>query len=115
MNEETEVFMGSGNVFADMGLPNPEERQLKAHLSIKLEEAIKSKRLTRKRVAQKIGLNLDELKKVMEGDLSGFSVGQLVSYLNCLDRDVTLTAVVQERSATAEKQTRKTAREVVTA
>ncbi len=33
--EETEVFVGSGNVFADLGLPNPEERQLKAYLIIR--------------------------------------------------------------------------------
>ena len=46
--EESEVFIGSGNVFADLGLPNPEELQLKATLSIEIEQAIKKKHLTKK-------------------------------------------------------------------
>ena len=105
--KDAEVFIGSGNVFADLGSPNPEERQLKAHLSIKLEEAIASKNLTRKQASQKIGLVQEELEKVIEGELSGFSVGQLIEYLNCLDREVTLSAVVQEQKPTITGRTRK--------
>ena len=94
--EETQVFVGSGNVFADMGLPNPEERQLKAHLSIEIEQAIRAKRLSKKRAAQKLGLSASGLAKVIEGDLSDFSIKQLVDYLGCLGREVELSASVRE-------------------
>ena len=94
--EETEVFVGSGNVFADLGLPNPEERHLKAHLSIKIEEAIKDRRLSKKQAALKLGLSPHDLVELLEGALSQYSIDQLIGYLNCLGRDVTLSASVRE-------------------
>ena len=95
--EEIEVFVGSGNVFADLELSNPEERQLKAHLSIEIEEAIKSQRLSRPQAALKIGVSQEELEKIIQGQLAGFSVGQLINCLNDLDRDVELSVSVRKR------------------
>ena len=46
MTEKIEFEMGSGNVFADLGLPNPEERQMKSLLAIQIRELIEEKRLT---------------------------------------------------------------------
>ena len=51
----TEYYVSCGNVFADLGLSNPEERQLKAQLSIAIENAIKNKRLTKKQAGEKLG------------------------------------------------------------
>ena len=113
MGEEIEVFVGSGNVFADLGLSNPEERQLKAHLSIAIEDAIKRERLTRKQAAQKMGLTPDDLAKVIEGQLSEFSVGQLITILNCLGREVELSATVRERVPETKKRKQKEEREAV--
>ncbi len=90
-----EVFIGSGNVFADLGLPNPEERQLKAYLSMEIEEAIKSKRLSKKKAALKLGVTQECLAELLEGALSQFSINQLIGYLHCLGRDVTLSASVR--------------------
>lgn len=98
MEEETEVFVGSGNVFADLGLPNPEERQLKAHLIMKIEQAIHSERLTEKQAAQKLGLSQYGLTELLEGALSEHSVNQLIQYLNSLGREVELSATVRERA-----------------
>ena len=39
MSKRIEVEEGSGNVFADIGLPNPEERLAKADLAIRISEA----------------------------------------------------------------------------
>lgn len=108
---ETDVFVGSGNVFADLGLPNPEERQLKAYLIMEIEHAINSDGLTKKQAAQKIGVSPPDLSELLEGALSDFSISQLVSYLNCLGRDVTLSASVRERVPEAE-QTQKAEQEV---
>lgn len=102
-SEETEVFVGSGNVFADIGLSNPEERQPKAQLSIEIEEAIQRKRLSKKQAAQKLGLSLHDLAELLEGALPQFSINQLVGYLHCLGRDVTLSAFVREAVPKAKK------------
>ena len=93
---EMDVFVGSGNVFADLGLPNPEECQLKAYLIMEIDHAIQGDGLTKKQAAQKLALSQHDLSELLEGALSDFSINQLVSYLNCLGRDVTLSASVHE-------------------
>lgn len=115
MSEKIEVFVGSGNVFADLVLSNPEERQLKAQLSIAIENAIKDKRLTKKQAAEKLGLEQHSLSELLEGGLSEFSVSQLTNYLHCLGYDVQLSATVRERAPKAEKPRPQEAREAVTA
>jgi hypothetical protein len=46
MSSPIEVEEGSGNVFADIGLLNPEERLAKADLAIRIDEAIRARRPT---------------------------------------------------------------------
>lgn len=113
--EETEVFVGSGNVFADLGLPNPEVRQLKAQLIMEIEQAIHSKRLTKKQAAQKLGLDQPSLSELLEGALARYSVDQLIQYLHCLGCDVELSAFVSPRATEAKKHTSMKERDVVTA
>ena len=42
MSKKIEVEEGSGNVFADIGLPNPEDRLAKADLAIRITEAVRA-------------------------------------------------------------------------
>ena len=100
---EADMFVGSGNVFADLGLPNPEECQLKAYLIMEIGDAISGDGLTKKQAAQKLGLSQHDFSELLEGALADFSVNQLVSYLNCLGRDVTLSASVWKRAPKAEQ------------
>jgi predicted XRE-type DNA-binding protein len=100
---EMDMFVGSGNVFADLGLPNPEERQLKAYLIMEIAHAIQGDGLTKKQAAQKLALSQHDLSELLDGALSDFSVNQLVSYLNCLGRDVTLSASVRKRVPETQK------------
>ncbi len=112
--EGTECFVGSGNVFADLGLPDPEELQLKSALSIEIEAAIKRKRLTKRQAALRLGLSQEEFAGLIDHAFSEFSLSQLLQYLHCLGRDVTLSATVRERVPTAE-QTQKAEQEAVLA
>ena len=113
MEEESGVFVGCGNVFADLGRPNPEERQLKAHLIMETEQAISSERLTEKQACQKLGLSQHDLAELLEGALSECSVNQLIQYLSCLGRDVELSATVRERVPKAGKVAQEKAQVVV--
>lgn len=101
--EEIECYMGSGNVFADLGLPDAEELQLKSYLGMELRIAVKAKRLSRQRATQKVGMSEDEIAKFYKGAPFDYSVGQLVRFLKCLDLDVKLSATVAERKKVAEK------------
>ena len=113
MEEESEIFIGCGNVFADMGLPNPEERQLKAYLIMEIEQAISSERLTKKQAGQKLGLSQPDLAELLEGALAEYSINQLIQYLNCLGRDVELSATVRQRVPKVAGQVQGKARESV--
>jgi predicted XRE-type DNA-binding protein len=99
-----EFYIGSGNVFADLGLPNPEELQLKATLSIEIEQAIKKKRLTKKQAALLLGLSKEELAHMLGHGLSDLSISQLIGYLRCLGLEVELSVCVREREPQAEER-----------
>ncbi len=98
MKEEIEFYVGCGNVFADMGLPNAEELSLKSTLAIEIRLAIRAKRLTRSQAASKLGISKEQLVALLDEASSGYSIDQLIGYLNCLGRDVTLSASVRERA-----------------
>lgn len=78
----------SGNVFADMGLPDAEELLLKSDLSIRLQTILEERGLTDAQAATALGLTPAQLSVLRRGRASDFSVGQLVKFLNCLGSDV---------------------------
>ena len=63
-----EVYEGSGNVFADLGLPNPEERLLKAKIVSELHRLIKQRGLTQ--AAKLVGIHQPDLSLLLRGDLT---------------------------------------------
>lgn len=79
MARTIEVEEGSGNVFADVGLPNPEERLGKAHLAIRVA-AIRGRRLTQARAAR-IEIDQPKISRLLRGQLSGLSTERLMHFL----------------------------------
>jgi predicted XRE-type DNA-binding protein len=86
-----EVEASSGNVFADLGLPNPEERLLKARLSILINRVIASRGLTQSQAAALLGTDQAKVSLISNGRLAGFSVERLLRFLMALDQDVTIS------------------------
>ncbi len=93
MEESTELIVerGSGNVFADLGLPNPEERLLKANLVIAISQAMKAKRVSQKKLATMVGLDQPKVSALLRGQTRGYSADRLISILNALGQDVKIT------------------------
>ncbi len=85
---EIEYEVGSGNVFADLGLPNPEERLAKALLSIAIERAMEERDLTVSAAAKLMQCTKADLSRVIRGDLDEFSMDRLFRFLNALGMDV---------------------------
>ena len=83
-----EYEVGSGNVFADLGLPHPEERMAKALLSIAIERAMEERDLTVSAAAKLTQCAKAELSRVIRGDLDDFSMDRLFRFLNALGIDV---------------------------
>ncbi|ALB43341.1 MAG: helix-turn-helix domain-containing protein [Dolichospermum sp.] len=91
MPEENQVEVSSGNVFADLGLSNPEERLLKAELVRKISEIITNLNLTQVQAAEILGIDQPKVSLLIRGRLSGFSTDRLMNYLNKLGSDVEIT------------------------
>jgi predicted XRE-type DNA-binding protein len=81
--EKTEV--GSGNVFADLGLPNAEARLAKAMLATRIAQSIERNSGAKHQITERTGLEPAELSRLLRGQLSGFSTLQLFAMLSRLE------------------------------
>lgn len=84
------VTKSSGNVYADIGIPNATEHAVKAGLVIRLSQIIKAQGLTQTAAAEKIGISQGDLSKVLRGHFRGYSVEKLMTALTKLGQDVTI-------------------------
>lgn len=111
--QEIEHYVSCGNVFADLGLPNAEELELKSQMSIEIEHAIKAKRLTKNHAATLLGISKEQLGNLLGRSFSDFTLSQLTGYLHCLGYDVQLSATVREHAPEAEKPRQQEARKAI--
>jgi predicted XRE-type DNA-binding protein len=88
----------SGNVFADLGFEDSEERLLKARLATKIAQLVEKKGWTQAQIAQRIALDQPKVSRLMRGQLSGFSADRLFAVLNRLGHSVEVRISAKERS-----------------
>ncbi len=98
MARAIEVEEGSGNVFADLGLPNPEERLAKAGLATRIAGVIRARRLTQASAARILKIDQPKISRLLRGQLSGFSTERLMQFLTLLGRDVEIVIKRAPRS-----------------
>ena len=72
--DESVITPGSGNVFADLGLPDPEERLAKARLASRILDAVEVHGWGLEQVAEGLSLSEAEVSRLLVGRLKGFSV-----------------------------------------
>ena len=94
--EKIEYEKGSGNIFKDLGFPNPEEKLAKARLASMIYDIIEERHLTQARAGKILGINQPKVSALRNGRLSGFSIERLFSFLGKLDRDIEI--VIRKRS-----------------
>jgi predicted XRE-type DNA-binding protein len=102
MNEPDEtITRGTGNVFADLGYADAEERQTKLRLAHAINEVIGRGRLTQAAAAEKLGVNQPKVSALARYKLDGFSVERLMTFLTALDRDVDIVIKKKQHSRAA--------------
>lgn len=99
--EATRFESGSGNVFADLGLPNPEEALAKAGLAQAIAETIERRGLTQDEAARIMGLDQPKVSAIVRGRLSGFTQDRLTRCVLALGNDVEITIRSRAPSAAA--------------
>ncbi len=85
------VIEGSGNVFADMGLPEAEEELTKAQLASHIRLVIKRQHLTQLAAASLMGIDQPKVSALLNGRLANFSSERLMRLLTALGQDVEIT------------------------
>jgi predicted XRE-type DNA-binding protein len=85
------VIQGSGNVFADLGLPNPGQELIKARLTLQIARIIKDRGLTQAAAARILGIQQPLVSALMRNRAGTFSVGRLIDFLTVLGHDVEIT------------------------
>ena len=88
IDSETTVIPGSGNVFADLGLPDAATELVKAQLTRQLAKHIKLLGLTQTVAAQRLGVSQPDVSRLMKNRPNGFSTDRLLGMLNALDLDI---------------------------
>jgi len=88
---EPRVTEGSGNVFADLGLPNPEQELLKAQLTLQIYTILKNSGMTQVEIAKILAVQQPQVSLLMRNRAGNFSVGRLMEFLVALRQDVEIT------------------------
>jgi predicted XRE-type DNA-binding protein len=93
-----QVVQSSGNVFADLGLPNPDEELTKAQLAAEIRQVIKRRRLTQVAAASLMGIDQPKVSALLNGRLGNFSSERLMRLLTALGQDVEITVKAKPRN-----------------
>ena len=94
---KAEVTAGSGNVFADLGLAEPEEELTKAQLASVIRQVIKRRRLTQITAAALMGVDQPKVSALLNGRLANFSSERLMRLLTTLGQDVEIMVRTKPR------------------
>ena len=90
---ENSVEYGSGNIFLDMGRPDPEERLVKTRLTMQINDLIDQRKLTKKKVAELFELDKEKVAFLLDEKFYKFTISKLLKFLNLLGQTIDLTFI----------------------
>lgn len=94
----TQATKSSDNVFADLGLDNPEELLAKAKLALEISRILESRKLTQAKAAEILGVDPAKVSALVRGRLTGFSTDRLLRFLVALGHDVEIKVKLKRPS-----------------
>ena len=89
--EGVEVTRSSGNVYADLGLPDADKLKIKTGLVIEIRKAMRSLGLTQQEAAKRMGITQPKVSDMMRGDFSNLSERKLMDCLTRLGYDIEIS------------------------
>lgn len=98
MAKKRDYVRSSGNLFADLGLPDSEETLAKAELAHRISAIIEQRGLTQAQAARVLGADQPKVSALVRGRLSGFSLARMVRFLTLLGRDVEIVVKPRPRN-----------------
>jgi predicted XRE-type DNA-binding protein len=83
--------ISSGNIFKDLGFPNPDEELAKVKLASKINHLIADQKMTQKEASEFLGISRSKMTSLRNGRLGQFSIDLLFYLLGKLDYDEVIT------------------------
>ena len=93
------IERSSGNVFADLGLPDAAALLAKSELVSRICDIIAKRGLTQAQAAKILRINQPKVSALMRGHLDGFSSDRLFRFLNALGNDIEIAVKPRIRSS----------------
>src|SRR5580700_81424 len=87
----------TGNVFADLGLPDADEHLVKAGLVVRIGRIIRQRGLTQTAAAKLMGIDQPKVSAMLAGQFRGYSVERLMRFLVALGHDVDIVVRPRKR------------------
>lgn len=97
-DKDFELIQGSGNVFADLRLPNPEIEQFRAVLAAKIIGVLDDRSLSVRQAEDLTGVAASEFSRIRRVKLDRFTIDRLLSILDKLGQDIDLDVRVRPRA-----------------
>ena len=91
MSRKRKINESPSNIFADLGIANPEQELVKAHLTLQIYRIIKKRALTQTQAAAILGVKQPHVSLLMNNRSGNFSIGKLMDFLTALGHDVRIT------------------------
>jgi predicted XRE-type DNA-binding protein len=95
------IEASSGNVFADLGIANPDLALAKAELVQRIRAIIAERKLTQARAAAILGLDQPKVSALVRGRVEGYSLDRLFRFLNALGQRIEINVTSSRRSKSA--------------
>jgi predicted XRE-type DNA-binding protein len=95
------IEASSGNVFADLGIPNPDLALAKAELVQRIRTIIADRKLTQSGAAAILGLDQPKVSSLVRGRVEGYSLDRLFRFLNALGQRIEINVTSSRRSKSA--------------
>ncbi len=96
-DDDMELVHGSGNLFRDLGRPDPETKQLKAVLAAAISKVLKEDNISTRRAQEKTGINHSDFARVRGYRLDRFTVDRLIAMLEGLGQEVEVSVKIHPR------------------
>jgi predicted XRE-type DNA-binding protein len=81
----------SGNVFADLAIPNPGIALAKAELVQHIRKLLAERNLSQTQAARLLGLDQPKVSLLVRGQVQGYSIDRLFRFLNALGQQVAIS------------------------
>jgi predicted XRE-type DNA-binding protein len=99
MKRRTNITAGSGNIFADLNLPDAETHFLKAQIVSEIYRLINERRLTQVQAGRRMGISQPEASRMLKGNFREYSIDRLMEFLTTFDRDVEIVVRPHKKPA----------------